>query len=165
MQHINDRVLKRMARRVNRAETEQLLDRLRERIEGLVLRTTLITGFPGETEEQFEELLEFVAQRRFERLGVFAYSLEPDTPSARLDGHVPEEVRHQRRDRLLAVQQAIAFAWNESQVGRQWDVLIDRDIPGQRDAYVGRTYADAPEIDGGGLCDRRKPGSGADCAL
>lgn len=149
LQHINDRVLKRMARRVNRAETEELLDCLRERIPGLVLRTTLITGFPGETEEQFQELLEFVVQRRFERLGVFAYSPEPDTPSARLDGQVPEEVRQERRDRVLAAQQPIALAWNEAQIGRTWEVLIDRDIPGQANAYVGRTYADAPEIDGG----------------
>ena len=149
LQHINDRVLKRMARRVNRAETEALLDRLRQRIPGLVLRTTLITGFPGESEEQFQELLEFVVQRRFERLGVFAYSFEPDTPSARLEDQIPEEIRQQRRERLLAAQQPLAFAWNEAQVGRTWEVLIDRDIPGQPDAYVGRTYADAPEIDGG----------------
>ncbi|NLY00682.1 MAG: 30S ribosomal protein S12 methylthiotransferase RimO [Rhodopirellula sp.] len=148
LQHINDRVLKRMARRVTRSETEQLLDRLREQIAGLVLRTTVIAGFPGESEEQFQEILDFIVRRRFERLGVFPYSFEPDTPSARLDGQLPEEIRQNRRDRLLAAQQKIAFAWNESQVGRQWEVLIDRDIPGEENAYVGRTYADAPEIDG-----------------
>lgn len=148
LQHVNDRVLKRMARRVSREETEQLLDRLRERIRGLVLRTTMITGFPGETEEQFQEMLDFVADRRFERLGVFAYSYESDTPSARLDDQIPEEIRQERRNRVLAVQQEIAFAWNEAQIGQPWDVLIDRDIPGQKNAYIGRTYADAPEIDG-----------------
>lgn len=148
LQHINDRVLRRMNRRVNRAQTEQLLDRLRERIPGLVLRTTMITGFPGETEEQFEELLEFVRQRRFERLGAFDYSREPGTPSDRLDGHLPDEVRHRRRDELLAVQQEIAFAWNGAQVGRQLEVLIDRDIPGESNALIGRSYADAPEVDG-----------------
>lgn len=148
LQHINDCVLKRMARRVTRSETEQLLDRLREQIAGLVLRTTVIAGFPGESEEQFQEILDFIVRRRFERLGVFPYSFEPDTPSARLDGQLPEEIRQNRRDRLLEAQQKIAFAWNESQVGRQWEVLIDRDIPGEENAYVGRTYADAPEIDG-----------------
>ncbi len=148
LQHISDQVLKRMGRRLTRRDTEELLDRLRERIEGLVLRTTMLTGFPGESEEQYEELLDFVVQRRFERMGVFAYSLEPDTPSARLEGHLPEEVQQRRREGLLAAQQEIAFAWGEAQVGRQWDVLIDRDISDQPNAYVGRTYADAPEIDG-----------------
>ncbi len=148
LQHINDQVLKRMARRVTRAETERLLDLLRERIEGLVLRTTMITGFPGETEEQFRELLEFVVERRFERLGVFSYSPEPDTSSIRLEGQLSERVGQERRNHLMAVQQEIAFAWNEAQVGRQWKVLIDSDIPGEKNAYVGRTYADAPEIDG-----------------
>jgi ribosomal protein S12 methylthiotransferase len=148
LQHANDRVLKRMARRVTRRESESLLDRLRQQIDGLVLRTTMITGFPGESEAQFQELLDFTVQQRFERLGVFAYSLEPDTPSARLEDQLPEQLRQQRRDRLLAAQQPIAFAWGQAQVGRQWDVLIDRDIPGQAAAFVGRTYADAPEIDG-----------------
>lgn len=148
LQHINDQVLRRMNRRVNRADTERLLDRLRERIPSLVMRTTMIVGFPGETDEQFEELVEFVAQRRFERLGAFEYSREPGTPSDRLDGHLPDAVRHQRRDRLLAVQQEIAFAWNAAQVGRQTEVLIDRDIPGESNAFIGRSYADAPEIDG-----------------
>ncbi len=148
LQHINDQVLRRMNRRVNRAETEALLDRLRERVPGLVLRTTMITGFPGETEEQFEELVEFVRRRQFERLGAFDYSREPGTASDRLDGHLPDKVRQRRRDQLLAVQQEIAFAWNAAQVGRQLEVLIDRDIPGESNAFVGRSYADAPEIDG-----------------
>lgn len=148
LQHINDAMLRRMNRRVDRAETERLLARLRERIEGLVLRTTMIVGFPGETEEQFEELVDFVRRQRFERLGAFAYSREPDTPSDRLDGHLPEEVREARRGRLLEVQQEIAFAWNQSQIGRQTDVLIDSDIPGEKHAHVGRSCAEAPEIDG-----------------
>ncbi|NLS95793.1 MAG: 30S ribosomal protein S12 methylthiotransferase RimO [Planctomycetaceae bacterium] len=148
LQHINDAMLRRMSRRVNRAEIERLLEQLRERIEGLVLRTTMIVGFPGETEEQFEELVDFVRRQRFERLGVFAYSREPDTPSDRLNGHLPEEVREARRGRLLEVQQEIAFAWNQSQIGRQRDVLIDSDIPGEKHAHVGRSCAEAPEIDG-----------------
>jgi ribosomal protein S12 methylthiotransferase len=137
-----------MNRRVTRGDTERLLDRLRGGIANLVLRTTMITGFPGETEEEFRELLDFVVERRFERLGVFAYSREPDTPAARLPDHVPGPLADQRRDRLLTAQQEVAFAWSRSQVGRRLDVLIDRDIPGEQNALVGRSYADAPEVDG-----------------
>ncbi|MFH1918373.1 MAG: 30S ribosomal protein S12 methylthiotransferase RimO, partial [Planctomycetota bacterium] len=148
LQHVDDQILRRMNRRVTRDETERLLDRLRERIDRLVLRTTLIAGFPGETEEQFEDLLRFVRRRRFERLGVFPYSPEPDTPAARLDGQLSEEERKSRCGRLLAAQQEIAFAWNESQQGRRMDVMIDRYIPGEKNAYVGRSYAHAPDVDG-----------------
>ena len=148
LQHINDDVLRRMRRRVDRRETEQLLDRLRRRIDGLVLRTTLMAGFPGETDEQFEELLDFVQRQRFERLGTFAFCNEPGTAAEELDGHLPDEVKQTRRDRLMAAQQEIAFAWNASRVGRRLDVIIDRPVPGERDAYVGRSYADAPEVDG-----------------
>ena len=148
LQHAADRVLGRMNRRVTRAATEALLDRLRERIEGLVLRTSMIAGFPGETEEEFEELLQFVVDRRFERLGVFEYSREPDTPAARLEGHLPGEVIADRRNRLMEAQQEIAFAFNALQVGRRREILIDRSIPDEENAYVGRSHADAPEIDG-----------------
>jgi len=148
LQHVDDQILRRMNRRVTRDETERLLDRLRERIDRLVLRTTLIAGFPGETEEQFEELLRFVRRRRFERLGVFPYSPEPDTPAARLDGQLPEKERKSRCQRLLAAQQEIAFAWNESQQGRRMDVMIDHYIPGEKNACVGRSYAHAPDVDG-----------------
>jgi ribosomal protein S12 methylthiotransferase len=148
LQHISDAVLERMRRRVDRRQTEALLDRLRERIDSLVLRTTLMTGFPGETDQQFDELLEFVRRRRFERLGVFAFCSEPGTPAAELDGQLPEEIKQDRRDRLMATQQEIAFAWNASQVGRRLDVMIDARISGQPNAYVGRSYADAPEVDG-----------------
>jgi ribosomal protein S12 methylthiotransferase len=148
LQQISDDVLQRMRRRVGRDETERLLDRLRQRIGSLVLRTTLMTGFPGETEEQFEELLDFVGRRRFERLGVFAFCNEPGTPAEGLDGHLSEEVKRSRRDRLMAVQQEIAFAWNASQVGRRLDVIIDAGVPDEPNAFVGRSYADAPEVDG-----------------
>ena len=148
LQHINDAILRRMKRQVGRADTERLLARLHEKIPGLILRTTLMTGFPGETEEQFEELHQFVAQQRFERLGVFVYSREPDTPASRLAGQVPPEVAQARRDRLMATQQEVAFEWGRSQVGRQMDILIDGYIPDQRNAFVGRSYADAPEVDG-----------------
>jgi ribosomal protein S12 methylthiotransferase len=148
LQHINDTMLKRMQRRVNRAETEALLGRLRQAIPDLVLRTTFIVGFPGETDEQFEELVEFVRQQRFERLGVFTYSFEADTPSARLPDHVDEETKNARRERLMAAQQEVAFAWNEGQIGRQLEVLIDRPVPDERNAWIGRSYADAPDVDG-----------------
>src|SRR5205814_9845952 len=100
LQHINDRLLRRMQRRVNRSATEDLLARLRSAIPNLALRTTFIAGFPGETEAEFEELLAFVQASAFERVGVFPYSLEPGTPATRLDGHLAEEVKLERRDRL-----------------------------------------------------------------
>ncbi len=148
LQHISDPVLRRMRRQVSRAETETLLDRLRGEIDGLVLRTTLIVGFPGETEQQFAELLGFVGRRRFERLGVFTYRDEPGTPAADLDGQVPDEVKLARQREVMARQQEIAFAWGDRQVGRTLDVLIDRCIPGEKNAFIGRTWADAPEVDG-----------------
>ncbi|MBX3425228.1 MAG: 30S ribosomal protein S12 methylthiotransferase RimO [Pirellulales bacterium] len=148
LQHANDVMLRRMQRRVTRGETETLLAKLRERIPGLVMRTTFITGFPGETNEQFAEMVEFVREQRFERAGVFTYSLEPDTPAAKLPDHVPEEVKEQRREELMAVQQEVAFAWNESQLGRQLDMLIDAPVPGERNAWVARSFADAPDVDG-----------------
>ncbi len=147
LQHINDEVLRRMRRRVGTHETEELLDRLRGGIDLLVLRTTLMAGFPGETEEQFEELLDFVRRRRFERLGAFAFCNEPGTPAAELDGQLPEEVKQARRDRLMAAQQEIAFEWNASRVGHRFDVMIDRCISAEENAYVGRSHADAPEVD------------------
>jgi len=148
LQHINDRVLRRMQRKVNREATEILLEKLRSRIDSLVMRTTMITGFPGETEPQFQELIEFVQQQQFERLGVFTYSLEEDTPAARLDGRIPENIAEERRNALMAAQQEIAFNWNAAQVGKQLDVLIDRAHPEEPDVWIGRTYADAPDIDG-----------------
>ncbi|MFO0870826.1 MAG: 30S ribosomal protein S12 methylthiotransferase RimO [Pirellulales bacterium] len=147
LQHINDTMLRRMARRVTRAETEELLRRLRDRIPQLAIRTTLITGFPGETAEQFAELEAFVREQKFERLGVFTYSLEPDTPAALLPDHVPEEVKEERRERLMAVQQEVAFRWAAEQVGRQLEVIIDQPVPDERNVWVARSTADAPDVD------------------
>ncbi len=147
LQHASDAVLKRMQRRVNRAATEDLLAKLRERVPDLVLRTTFITGFPGETRSQFEELLEFAARWRFERVGVFPYSLEPDTPAARLDGHLPEAEKQARRDELMTLQQAIAHEHAAAQVGRRQAVIIDRRSEARDDVWIGRTRADAPDID------------------
>ena len=147
LQHINDTMLRRMARRVTRQQTEQLLDRLAAQITDLTLRTTLITGFPGETEEQFEELVEFVQQRQFQRLGVFTYSLEPGTPAARLEEQVPEPVKEQRRGRLMEVQQQIAFRWNARQVGKIKPVILDAPVPGEQNVWIGRSASDAPDVD------------------
>jgi ribosomal protein S12 methylthiotransferase len=148
LQHISDDILRRMRRPIDRRRTEELLDRLRGRIEGLALRTTLMVGFPGETERHFAELLDFVRDRRFERLGVFAYVNEPGTPAGELDGQVPEDVKLARRDALMQAQREVAFAWNAARVGEKQDVLIDGCIPGEKNAYLGRSSADAPEIDG-----------------
>jgi ribosomal protein S12 methylthiotransferase len=147
LQHINDEMLRRMARRVTRRETEELLEKLRSRIKHLTLRTTLIAGFPGETDAQFEELAQFVQQGRFERLGVFTYSLEPDTPAAKLPDHVPEAVKQQRRERLMELQQQVAFAWSQQQLGRRRDVILDQPVPEERNVWIGRSHADAPDVD------------------
>lgn len=147
LQHSHDEILRRMARRVTRQETEELLARLRARIPGLAVRTTLITGFPGETEDQFADLVDFVRTQRFQRLGVFTYSYEADTPSARLPDHLPEEVKQQRRERLMEVQQQIAFEWNQAQLGTCRDVILDRPVPQETNVWIGRSHADAPDID------------------
>lgn len=147
LQHVNDEMLRRMSRRVTRRETEDLLEKLRTRIPNLTLRTTLITGFPGETEAQFQELAEFVRRWQFERLGVFTYSIEPDTPAAKLPDHVSEEVKQVRRERLMEVQQEVAFAWNQRQVGRRKDVILDQPVPGEHNVWIGRSHADAPDVD------------------
>ena len=140
-------MLRRMSRKVTRAETESLLDRLRTRIPELVLRTTFITGFPGETDEQFTELVEFIQQQRFERMGVFTYSFESDTPSANLPDHLPEAVKQERREQLMAVQQQIAFEHSAARVGRQIDVILDQRVEDAENAWFGRSHADAPDVD------------------
>jgi len=147
LQHINDTMLRRMSRRVTRKETEQLLDKLRQGIDGLSLRTTFITGFPGETDEQFDELAGFVAEQQFERMGVFTYSFEPDTPAAQLPDQVPETVMLQRRDRLMQIQQEIAFAQNEAKIGSGLDVILDQKVPDEDNVWIGRTHSDAPDVD------------------
>jgi ribosomal protein S12 methylthiotransferase len=147
LQHINDRVLKRMQRRVDRKTTETLLDRLRSALPNLTLRTTFIVGFPGETEAEFEELVDFVRTARFERAGVFTYSFEPGTPATRLDGHWPEEVKQERRNRLMEAQQEGAMNWTAQQVGRQWEVIVDGPDPEVPGHVLARGHADAPDID------------------
>ena len=148
LQHASDAMLKRMSRRVNRTDTEKLLEKLRGRIDNLILRTTFITGFPGETDDDFQQLVDFVDRWQFERLGVFTYSYEPDTPAAKLPNQIDESVKEERRAALMQVQQEIAFARNEELVGNVLDFVIDSPLEDQEGVWIGRSYADAPEIDG-----------------
>jgi ribosomal protein S12 methylthiotransferase len=147
LQHANDFMLRRMARRVTRQETEQLLGQLRRRIPRLALRSTFITGFPGETDEHVAELADFVREQRFERLGVFTYSHEPDTPAAQLPGEIEEMEKERRRERLMVIQQEIAFSFAASQRGKTLDVILDIPVEGERNVWIGRTVWDAPDVD------------------
>jgi len=147
LQHADDVMLRRMSRRVNNEQTESQIVRMRELIPDLVLRTTFITGFPGETDEQFEALVEFTKRHKFERMGVFTYSFEPDTPAAKMEGHLDDSVKNQRREKLMMAQQEVMFEYNERQVGKTIDVIIDQSVPGQDGAWIGRSKGDAPDVD------------------
>lgn len=147
IQHGADSVLRRMGRHTSREEILRMVGHLREEIPDIVLRTTLITGFPGETEAEFQALKSFVQEMEFDRLGVFAYSREEDTAAAEMPGQVPEEVKEARRDEIMALQQDIAFAHCESQIGRELEVMIEGRIP-EEGVTIARTYMDAPEVDG-----------------
>lgn len=147
IQHGSDRILKAMGRRTNRAQLTEMIETLRREIPDITLRTTLIAGFPGETEEDHEEMLDFVDEMEFDRLGVFAYSMEEDTPAAKMDGQLPEEVKEDRRDAVMELQQEIAFEKGENHIGRVLDVMIEGKVADEN-AYVGRTYMDAPNVDG-----------------
>lgn len=147
IQHASDTILKRMGRRTTRADLTAIIAGLREEIPDICLRTTLITGFPGETEQEHAELLEFVEEMAFDRLGVFAYSQEEDTPAALMEEQVDEELKEERRAELMELQQEIAFAKAESMVGRTLTVMIEGKVADE-DAYVARTYRDAPDVDG-----------------
>ena len=147
IQHASDPVLKRMGRRTNQEELRRIIGKLRKEIPDIAIRTTLISGFPGETEEDHEELMAFVDEMEFERLGVFAYSLEEDTPAAQMPDQVPQELKEERRDEIMELQQEIAFEKAESLVGRVLDVMIEGKVADEP-AYVGRTYMDSPNVDG-----------------
>lgn len=147
IQHASDAVLKRMGRRTSRKELKEIIGKLRKEIPDIVLRTTLITGFPGETKSQHEELMEFVDEMEFERLGVFTYSQEEDTPAAAMEGQVPEEIKQERQAELMELQQEIAFEQAGDMIGREVLVMIEGKVADE-DAYVGRTYRDAPDVDG-----------------
>lgn len=147
IQHAADDVLKRMGRRTHQDELRQQIFRLRERIPDICLRTTLISGFPGETEEDFGELYRFVNEMEFDRLGVFTYSQEEDTKAADMPDQINEEVKEFRRDELMELQQAISFEKAENMVGRVLEVMVEGKVADE-DVYVTRTYRDAPGVDG-----------------
>ena len=147
IQHASDAVLKRMGRRTSKAQLVEIIEKLRKEIPDISLRTTLITGFPGETQEQHEELKDFVDEMEFDRLGVFTYSPEEDTPAATMTEQIPEEVKEERQAELMELQQEIAFDRAEDMVGREVLVMIEGKIADEN-AYVGRTYKDAPNVDG-----------------
>lgn len=147
IQHASDSILKRMGRKTTRADLEQMIADLREAIPDICLRTTLITGFPGETQQDHEELLSFIDTCEFDRLGVFTYSQEEDTPAALMPDQIPEEVKKDRQAELMELQQEIAFEKAEAMTGRELEVLIEGRVSDEN-AYVGRTYRDAPDVDG-----------------
>ena len=147
IQHASDGILKRMGRRTSKEQLVEIIGKLRKEIPDIAIRTTLITGFPGETQEQHEELMEFVDEMEFDRLGVFTYSPEEDTPAAVMSDQIPEDVKEDRQAELMELQQEIAFDLAEEMIGREVLVMIEGKVADEN-AYVGRTYKDAPNVDG-----------------
>ena len=147
IQHASDGILKRMGRRTSKEELIQIIERLRKEIPDIAIRTTLITGFPGETQDQHEELMDFVDEMEFDRLGVFTYSPEEDTPAAVMPDQIDESVKEDRQAELMELQQEIAFEQAESMIGKEMLVMIEGKVADEN-AYVGRTYKDAPNVDG-----------------
>lgn len=147
IQHANDTILKRMGRRTSKQELIDIVQKLRKEIPDICLRTTLITGFPGETQEQHEEVMEFIDTLEFDRLGAFTYSPEEDTPAATFEDQIDEEVKENRQADIMELQQEIAFDKAEDMIGREVLVMIEGKVADEN-AYVGRTYRDAPNVDG-----------------
>ena len=147
IQHASDKILRRMGRRTSKQQIIDIITKLRHEIPDIVLRTSLITGFPGETEEDHQELMEFVDEIEFDRLGVFTYSPEEGTPAETMEGHVPEEVKEARRDEIMELQQEISFDKGNDRIGQEVLVMIEGKVSGES-AYIGRTYGDAPKVDG-----------------
>lgn len=147
IQHASDSILKRMGRRTTKQELIDIINKLRKEIPDIVLRTTLITGFPGEMEDDHQELMEFVDEMEFDRLGVFTYSPEEDTPAALMEGQISEEIKEERRNQLMELQQEISYEKGNERIGQELLVMIEGKVSGES-AYIGRTYADAPKVDG-----------------
>ena len=147
LQHSEDSILKRMRRPGRQKDTRELVRKIRESIPDVALRTSLIVGFPGETEQDFENLKQFVRDIEFDRLGVFAYSKEDDTPAARLPDQVPDDVKEYRANAIMEIQREISNIRGGRRIGQEIDVLIER-YDGRSDVYIGRSQFDAPEIDG-----------------
>lgn len=154
LQHINDRILKSMKRGLGSKGTRKLVKTMKEKVPGVVLRTTLIVGYPGETEEEFAELLAFVKETEFDRLGVFQYSEEEDTAAYNLEDNVPEKVKQERFEQLMELQQNISLALNKKRVGKVFKTIIDRK---EGSYFVGRTQFDSPEVDNEVLISSDKP--------
>ena len=150
LQHSDDEVLRAMRRPANKGRYQEIVDQFRAASPDVAIRTTFIVGFPGETDAQFENLLKFVAEAKFDRVGAFEYSTEDGTPSADLPNRVPSRTKRERKDRLMRLQQEISFQRNQTWVGREIEVLIERQEPSSinREMYVGRSFRDAPEVDG-----------------
>lgn len=144
LQHASDRMLQLMRRGTTRAKTEALLDKIRDKVPGIALRTTMIAGHAGETEEDFEEMLDFVSKQKFERLGVFPYSHEENTHAFKLEDNVPDEIKQERAERVMEVQESISEEINQKKIGQTLKVLIDRI---ENSKYIGRTEFDSPEVD------------------
>lgn len=147
IQHASDKILKRMGRRTTRAQLTEIVEKLRREIPDIVLRTTLITGFPGETEEDHQELMEFVDEMEFDRLGAFTYSPEEGTPAEKMADQVPEELKEERRAQLMELQQEISLEKGNDRIGQELMVMIEGKVSGES-AYIARTYGDAPKVDG-----------------
>ena len=147
IQHASDRILKRMGRRTTRAQLTATIEKLRKEIPDIVLRTTLITGFPGETEADHQEVMEFVDEMEFDRLGAFTYSPEEGTPAETMEGQIPEEVKEERRDEIMELQQEISLEKGNDRIGQELLVMIEGKVSGES-AYIARTYGDAPKVDG-----------------
>lgn len=148
IQHISDKILKMMNRHTTKKDIMKLIQTLRKKIKGLVLRSSIIVGFPGETEEDFKELLNFIRETRFERLGAFIYSKEEGTEAAAFECQVPDKVKEERFDELMKAQQAISRDVNKAYLGKKVEVLIDEKVEGEAGRFLGRTQGDAPEVDG-----------------
>ncbi len=147
IQHSSDMVLKRMGRRTNQAQIREVIRKLREAMSDIIIRTSLISGFPGETQEQHEDLYCFLNEMELDRVGVFTYSQEENTPAAAFEDQVPEEIKEQRRDELMLLQQEISYEQDEKLIGMEMEVLVEGYLF-EDDVYVGRTYRDAPKVDG-----------------
>ncbi|SEU29547.1 ribosomal protein S12 methylthiotransferase [Lacrimispora sphenoides] len=147
IQHASDRILKRMGRKTTKAQLREIVEKLRREIPDIALRTTLISGFPGETPKDHEELMEFVDEMEFQRLGVFAYSAEEDTPAAEFPDQVLQESKEERRDAIMELQQEISFDFSKSMIGKTLEVMIEGKVADEN-AYVGRTFMDGPGVDG-----------------
>ncbi len=147
IQHASNRILKRMGRRTSKEQLMEIIGKLKKEIPDIALRTTLITGFPGETQEDHEELMQFVDEMEFDRLGVFTYSQEEDTPAALMEDQIEEAVKEERQAELMELQQEIAFDMAEDMIGREVLVMVEGKVADEN-AYVGRTYKDAPNVDG-----------------